>query len=91
MLIEIQNCNGLPSEYDLFIAQAVLQYLSLRNLSGSHGVFTEYLLHHPTLYKEIQNKAYAERIFWNEYDKEIPIFDSPMINFINLLLISIKR
>ncbi|XP_046361245.1 Golgi to ER traffic protein 4 homolog [Haliotis rufescens] len=51
MLIEYHSSQGYPSEVDLFIAQAVLQYLCLQNKDTAHAVFTAYTTNHPHLEK----------------------------------------
>ncbi|KAK3090317.1 hypothetical protein FSP39_010901 [Pinctada imbricata] len=47
MLIEYHTNFGYPSEVDLFIAQAVLQYLCLQNKETARVVFVTYTKEHP--------------------------------------------
>ncbi|CAH0397919.1 unnamed protein product [Chilo suppressalis] len=49
MLIELHTTKGLKSEIDLFIAQAVLQFLCLRNIQMATETFNEYTGSHPTI------------------------------------------
>lgn len=58
VLIEISQSRGFQSEVDLFLAQAVLQQLSLKDRKTAEDTFTEYtrshskLLRHEFPYKE---------------------------------------
>lgn len=49
MLIELHTTKGLKSEIDLFIAQAVLQCLCLRNIEMATEAFNKYTGSHPTI------------------------------------------
>lgn len=49
MLVEIQVELGYKSEIDLFVTQAVLQVLCLRNLTVANALFQNYLIQHPLL------------------------------------------
>ncbi|CAK1547154.1 unnamed protein product [Leptosia nina] len=49
MLIELHTTRGLKSEIDLFVAQAVLQILCLRNKVMADDTFNEYTRSHPTI------------------------------------------
>ncbi|XP_063362084.1 Golgi to ER traffic protein 4 homolog [Cydia amplana] len=49
MLIELHTTKGLKSEIDLFIAQAVLQFLCLRNIQMATETFNKYTGSHPTI------------------------------------------
>ncbi|UYV76334.1 GET4 [Cordylochernes scorpioides] len=49
MLIEYHVNRGYPNELDLFIAQAVLQYLCLSNKSCASVVFWTYIENHPEM------------------------------------------
>lgn len=49
MLIELHTTKGLKSEIDLFIAQAVLQCLCLRNIQMATEAFNKYTGSHPTI------------------------------------------
>lgn len=49
MLVEIQVELGYKSEIDIFVTQAVLQILCLRNLSVANALFQNYLIQHPLL------------------------------------------
>ncbi|XP_066151647.1 Golgi to ER traffic protein 4 homolog [Euwallacea fornicatus] len=51
LLIEFQMAKGFKSEVDLFIAQAVLQFLCLRNLITASQTFTIYTENHPRIRK----------------------------------------
>lgn len=51
LLIELQSSHGYTAEVDLFIAQAVLQFLCLRNKSTANQTFTSYTQHHPSIKK----------------------------------------
>lgn len=52
MLVEIQVDLGYPSEIDLFVTQAVLQILCIRNLAFANSLFDNYLERHPLLHSE---------------------------------------
>ncbi|XP_041977969.1 Golgi to ER traffic protein 4 homolog [Aricia agestis] len=49
MLIELHTTQGLKSEIDLFITQAVLQCLCLRNIQMATDAFNKYTASHPTI------------------------------------------
>lgn len=49
MLIELHTSKGLKSEIDLFIAQAVLQFLCLRNIAMAIDTFKCYTGQHPSI------------------------------------------
>ncbi|KAG6442356.1 hypothetical protein O3G_MSEX002275 [Manduca sexta] len=49
MLIELHTTKGIKSEIDLFIAQAVLQFLCLRNIQMAIETFDTYTGSHPTI------------------------------------------
>ncbi|CAG9584387.1 unnamed protein product [Danaus chrysippus] len=49
MLIELHTTKGLKSEIDLFITQAVLQCLCLRNVKMATDAFNKYTENHPTI------------------------------------------
>ncbi|XP_064644612.1 Golgi to ER traffic protein 4 homolog [Lineus longissimus] len=49
MLIEYHNTKGYPSEVDLFVAQAVLQYLCRKNKQSANVVFFTYTRSHPLI------------------------------------------
>lgn len=49
MLVEFHSLKGYPSEVDLFIAQAVLQYLCLQNKKTATVAFNNYTKHHPNI------------------------------------------
>ena len=89
MLIDMHMNFGLPSEYDLFLAQAVLQVLSLRNVVEASKLFKSYVKYHPTLVKEFKNKSKnsSNNIQLNEFN----IFESSILNFTNLLILSLKK
>ncbi|KAH8311072.1 hypothetical protein KR044_004120, partial [Drosophila immigrans] len=49
VLIEISQNKGLERELDLFVVQAVLQQLSLKDRKTAEATFVEYTRYHPTL------------------------------------------
>ncbi|XP_068631747.1 Golgi to ER traffic protein 4 homolog [Battus philenor] len=49
MLIELHTTKGYKSEVDLFVAQAVLQILCLRNIQMANDTFNHYTSFHPTI------------------------------------------
>ena len=49
MLVEYSTSRGFPSEVDLFITQAVLQYLCLSNMSTATIAFKIYTANHPAI------------------------------------------
>lgn len=49
VLIEISKSKGFPSEVDLFVVQAVLQQLSLKDRRTAEETFKEYTRYHPQL------------------------------------------
>ncbi|ESO87201.1 hypothetical protein LOTGIDRAFT_154705 [Lottia gigantea] len=51
MLIEYHTIKGYASEVDLFIAQAVLQYLCLQNKDTANEVFSTFTANHPQIEK----------------------------------------
>ncbi|ERL84427.1 hypothetical protein D910_01859 [Dendroctonus ponderosae] len=51
LLIEFQMTKGFKCEIDLFVAQAVLQFLCLRNQITASQTFTTYTENHPTIKK----------------------------------------
>ncbi|CAH0563457.1 unnamed protein product [Brassicogethes aeneus] len=51
LLIEFQSANGYKNEADLFIAQAVLQYLCLSNKNTANQTFSSYTQQHPRIRK----------------------------------------
>lgn len=51
MLVELHRQRGYSSEVDLFIAQAVLQYLCLHNKTSAKDVFDSYTTQHPNIKK----------------------------------------
>lgn len=51
LLIEFQMTQGYYCEIDLFIAQAVLQYLCMRNTNTASQTFTNYTKEHPRINK----------------------------------------
>ncbi|KAM3964436.1 Golgi to ER traffic protein 4 homolog [Aphomia sociella] len=52
MLVELHTTKGLRSEIDLFITQAVLQFLCLRNIQMATETFDKYTESHPSLKKD---------------------------------------
>lgn len=52
MLVELHVTKGLKSEIDLFIAQAVFQFLCLRNIQMAAETFDKYTASHPTIKNE---------------------------------------
>ncbi|XP_059475908.1 Golgi to ER traffic protein 4 homolog [Neocloeon triangulifer] len=51
MLVELHVARGFSNEVDLFIAQAVLQYLCLQNKNAAVLAFTSYTANHPNIMK----------------------------------------
>lgn len=51
LLIEFQQSQGFKCEADLFICQAVLQFLCLKNKITANQTFTSYTEQHPTIRK----------------------------------------
>uniref|UniRef100_F7BEG9 Guided entry of tail-anchored proteins factor 4 n=1 Tax=Equus caballus TaxID=9796 RepID=F7BEG9_HORSE len=49
MLVEYSTSRGFRSEVDMFVAQAVLQFLCLKNKSSASVVFTTYTQKHPSI------------------------------------------
>uniref|UniRef100_A0A0P4WP96 Golgi to ER traffic protein 4 homolog n=1 Tax=Scylla olivacea TaxID=85551 RepID=A0A0P4WP96_SCYOL len=52
MLVELHLLRGYPSEIDLFLTQAVLQYLCLQKKVAASEVFETYTKTHPTITKQ---------------------------------------
>ncbi|KAG2455815.1 GET4 protein, partial [Polypterus senegalus] len=52
MLVEYSTSRGYRSEVDMFVAQAVLQLLCLKNKTGASVVFTTYTEKHPSIEKD---------------------------------------
>ncbi|KPJ08157.1 Golgi to ER traffic protein 4-like [Papilio machaon] len=53
MLIELQTTRGLKAEIDLFIAQAVLQFLCLKNIQMARDTFKKYTSLHPSIRNDV--------------------------------------
>lgn len=51
MLVEIQVEMGYRTEVDIFITQAVLQVLCIRNIGIANALFDSYIQRHPLLCK----------------------------------------
>ncbi|KAK5850503.1 hypothetical protein PBY51_001379 [Eleginops maclovinus] len=51
MLVEYSASRGFRSEVDMFVAQAVLQFLCLKNKNGASVVFSTYTEKHPSIEK----------------------------------------
>ncbi|KAH0631960.1 hypothetical protein JD844_019904 [Phrynosoma platyrhinos] len=51
MLVEYSSSRGYRSEVDMFVAQAVLQFLCLKNKTSALVVFTTYTQKHPSIEK----------------------------------------
>ncbi|XP_034414278.1 Golgi to ER traffic protein 4 homolog isoform X2 [Cyclopterus lumpus] len=51
MLVEYSASQGFRSEVDMFVAQAVLQFLCLKNKNGASVVFSTYTEKHPSIEK----------------------------------------
>ncbi|KAK7806484.1 hypothetical protein U0070_017476 [Myodes glareolus] len=49
MLVEYSTARGFRSEVDMFVAQAVLQFLCLKNKNSALVVFTTYTQKHPSI------------------------------------------
>lgn len=76
MLIECHLNFGYPSEYDLFLAQALFQFLTLRNLKSAEQLFFVYCKNHPMVKKSKINEQF---------------FESATINFLFFLLTTLKE
>ena len=55
MIVECHLNFGLPSEYDLFLTQSVLQFLFLRNIKAARSFYEVYLKLHPYAKKSDKN------------------------------------
>uniref|UniRef100_A0A8C1LRJ1 Golgi to ER traffic protein 4 homolog n=2 Tax=Cyprinus carpio TaxID=7962 RepID=A0A8C1LRJ1_CYPCA len=51
MLVEYSSAQGFHGEVDMFVAQAVLQFLCLKNKTSALVVFTTYTQKHPSIEK----------------------------------------
>ncbi|KAI2658673.1 hypothetical protein H4Q32_016787 [Labeo rohita] len=51
MLVEYSSARGFHGEVDMFVAQAVLQFLCLKNKTSALVVFTTYTQKHPSIEK----------------------------------------
>ncbi|RNA31916.1 Golgi to ER traffic 4 -like protein [Brachionus plicatilis] len=73
MLIECHLNFGYPSEYDLFLAQALFQFLTLRNLKSAEQLFFHYCQKHPMIYQRHNFVEYKEIVkfykSWLQRDK----------------------
>ena len=76
MLIELHLNFGYPSEYDLFLAQALFQYLTLRNLKSAEQLFLTYCQNHPMVKKSKINNQF---------------YESATINFLFFLITTLKE
>jgi hypothetical protein len=56
MIVQCHLNFGFPSEYDLFLAQSILQYLFLRNIKTALSFYETYLKIHP--YAKLTDKNY---------------------------------
>jgi len=77
MLVEYSTSRGYPSEVDLFITQAVLQYLCLSNLSTATVAFKIYTANHPAIKAQPPNDPK-------------PPFLMPLLNFVWFLLLTVE-
>ena len=85
MTIECHLNFGYPSEFDLFMAQNVLLYLTLRNLRAAEEFFLHYVSSHPSVVKtKLDNNDLSAKIVLESYE-------SPIVNFIHFLIITLKR
>jgi hypothetical protein len=80
MMIECQGNFGYPSEYDLFLAQCVLQLLFLRNADTARQFFNTYTRCHP---KSSHLASAAETSSAVDYGY-------PLVNFIAFLLATVR-
>lgn len=78
LVIECHLNFGFQSECDLFLAQAVAQYLSLRNHTSARQFFLAYTQNHPQVVKRTL------------VNSSIELYEKPLINFLNLLLKAIE-
>jgi len=76
MLVEYSTSRGFPSEVDLFITQAVLQYLCLSNLPTATVAFKIYTANHPGIRSPSEPPVSNPR----------PPFLMPLLNFVWFLL-----
>lgn len=76
MLIECHLNFGYPSEYDLFLAQALFQFLTLRNLKSAEQLFFHYCQKHPMVKKSKLNDQF---------------YESATINFLFFLITTLKE
>ncbi|KAA0203416.1 hypothetical protein HAZT_HAZT004544 [Hyalella azteca] len=74
-LIELHLLKGYPSEVDLFLAQAVLQYLCLQKKVEATKVFETYTVTHPHISKTPVGPPYLQ----------------PLLNFLWFLLIAVEK
>jgi len=75
LLIELQMLSGYKSEVDLFVTQAVLQYLCLKKRVTALEVFKIYTCQHPSILKTTVGPPYL----------------LPLLNFLWFLLIAVER
>ena len=76
MLVEYSTSRGFPSEVDLFITQAVLQYLCLSNLPTATVAFKIYTANHPGIRSPSEPPVSNPK----------PPFLMPLLNFVWFLL-----
>ncbi|CAF0979931.1 unnamed protein product [Brachionus calyciflorus] len=76
MIIQCHLNFGYPSEYDLFLAQGVFQFLTLRNLKSAEELFHVYTENHPQI---------------NKCKKFENFYESPLLNFMYFLIVTIKE
>lgn len=76
MLIECHLNFGFPSEYDIFLAQSIFQYLTLRNLTSAEELFNVYTMNHPSIRKSKLNDKF---------------FESQILNFMYFLINTLKE
>lgn len=75
LLIELHLLKGYPSEVDLFLAQAVLQYLCLQKKVAATDVFERYTTNHPDINKAPPGPPYL----------------LPLLNFLWFLLLAVEK
>lgn len=95
MTIECHMNFGYPSEFDLFLAQNLLLYLTLRQLRGAEEFFDHYVSNHPSVVKTkispVSSSAAPAAAAGSDTTSSIDYYESPLINFVHLLILVLKR
>jgi hypothetical protein len=74
MIVECHLNFGYRSEFDLFLVQAVMQILTLRNRPAGLEFFKTYTDNHPFVVRK------------SVTDSGVQIYEQPLLNFTELLL-----